>query len=204
MSQVSICNQALTSLGAAPIINIDADTTESKLCKLHYDLVLHSLLEAASWSFATKRMELPRSAETVSAPFTNKFLVPVSVVRVLEAGENPDFQEVNGTYWQIEEGFILSNTESMFVRVIVNNITTASFSASFTRAFVAMLAAAMALAITQSQSTEQAKLREAGQLIQIATTLDSTQGRTRKVRSSKYLSVRNRSGGNYFQSYTQG
>lgn len=203
MSQVSICNQALTQLGASLIISIDQDTTEAKLCKLNYQLALDTLLEAASWSFATVVQELPSNAEIPLSPYTNKYLIPVSIVRVLEASNVSDFRRVNTTNWQIEGKYIVSDSAQLFVRAISNQITTSAFTPSFTKAMVAMLAASMALAITQSQPIEQAKLSEAGNLTQIAATLDGTQGRTKKLRSAKYLRVRRSSGG-YYQSYQQG
>lgn len=200
MSVTSICNQALTSLGATPIIEINEDTTEAKLCKLHYQTILESLLDAVSWTFATKRMELPYTGMGESAPYSHQFLIPVNVLRVLEANSDGNFNQQNNVYWQIEEEFILADTESLFIRAIINNPDTSSFTPSFTQALVVRLASAMALAITQSPSLEASKLKEAGNLIQIAATLDGTQGRTRELRSSKYLNVR-RGGGGYFQSY---
>lgn len=203
MSQVEICNQALTQLGASPIININDDTTEGRLCKLHYQLVLDSLLEAASWSFATITQELPSNLEAPLPPFTTKYLIPSHMLRVLEASKDSDFGKINTTNWQIEGEYIVSNSSQLFVRAIVNNITTSAFTPAFTKAFITMLAAAMALAITQSASIEQAKLAEGGNLLQIAATLDGTQGRTKKLRSARYLRVRRSSGG-YYNSYEQG
>lgn len=198
MSQVSLCNQALTSLGATPILSIDDDTTEAKLCKLHYQPTLESMLEAASWSFATKRMELPKSSEAPPSPWTSQFLIPTDILRIIEAGDSPNFDAENSTQWQIEGQYIVTDSEKCYIRAITRNIAVNNFTTSFSQAFTARLAAEMCLAITQSQSTTNSQFQKAGELMQMAITLDSMQGRTRKLRSNKYLSARRGSGGAFF------
>ncbi len=199
MSKTSISNQALVALGANTIVSIDADTTEAKICKLYYDDILDSMLDMASWSFATKQKELPPSADgNVPKPFTHQFLIPKDVIRILEASEDPDFTQQNPTYWQINGKYIVANSAKLFIRYIERVTDTAAFTPSFTQAFVARLAAEIAPAITQSASTADRFMKKAGSLIQIAAAIDGTQGRSRKLRSPKYLNVRRGNGGNYF------
>ena len=198
MSQVSICNQALTTLGAKAILNIDEQTTEGKLCKLHYQTTLDSMLESASWSFATKRIKLPLSAQAPQAPWIGKYLIPVDMLRVLECGDEPDFYWENTTNWQVEGKYINTMGENCYVRGLTNDIGDANFTPSFNQAFAARLAADLCLAITQSASLTNSLYQKAGELMQIAITMDSMQGRTRKLRSGKYLNARRSRGGAFF------
>ena len=198
MSQTSICNQALTSLGAKEILSINDNTTEARLCKLHYQPTLNSLLEMASWTFATVTIPLPRSAESAPPPYTSKFLIPVNILRVIEASEDPNFNIANTTYWQIQGEYIVSDSAEIYIRAIRNDIDTNAFTPTFHDAFVARLAAEMSLAITQSNTTSQEAYAKAGNLLQMAVTMDSSQGRTRPLRSSKYLNARRGRGGYYF------
>ena len=199
MSQTSISNQALVALGANTIISLDDDTTEAKLCKLYYNDILDSLLDMATWSFATEHAKLPKSADGVPPePYTAQFLIPRDVIRILEASDNPDFSTPNTLYWQINGRYIVADAEQLYIRYIKRVTDTDAFTPSFTQAFVARLAAEIAPAITQSASTADNFMKKAGSLIQIAAAVDGTQGRTRKLRSPKYLNARRGRGGNYF------
>jgi len=189
-SQVSICNQAIGKLGGTPILNIDQDSTEAKLCKAFYDDILQTLLEDYPWTFATKRYELPQSAETPPKPFAAQYLIPPNILRILEAGSNPDFSRTGSTNWQVENGFIVSNEGSMYIRAIIHETDTNAFSPSFVRVFVTRLAAEISLALTQSREMHRQLMEEYGILLDRAMSADGQQGRTRKLRSNQLILVR--------------
>lgn len=190
-SQISVCNQALRKLGANPITSIDQNTSEAAICKEFYTDVLNDLLEEHPWSFATKRYELPKSAETPPSPFSAQFLIPADVLRVLQASDNPDFTRPNGLYWVVEGRFILANTDAMFVSTIIEITDVHSLSAKFVRAFIARIAAEMALPITQSREMHRQLMEEYGLLMGSAISADGQQGRSRQYRSNQLTSVRN-------------
>ncbi len=189
-SQTEVCNQAIGKLGGTPIINIDQDSTEAKLCKSFYDDVLQTLLEDHPWTFATKRYELPQSAETPPKPFASQYLIPPNILRIIEASSNPDFTRNNTTEWQVENGFILSNTDTMYIRAIIHETDINKFSPSFIRVFVTRMAAEMSLAITQSREMHRQLMEEYGILLDRAISSDGQQGRTRKYRSDQLIVVR--------------
>ena len=189
-SQTRICNQALSKLGANQIINIDQDSTEAGLCKTFYDDVLREMLESHTWTFATKRYELPRSAETPPKPFAAQFLIPSDVLRIIEASEQPDFTRSNRTDWQVENGFILSNSGTMYIRAIYYNRDSNAYSPKFIRAFSTRLAAELALAITESRTMNEGLMQEFTLLMGAAISSDSQQGRTRVYRSNQLIDVR--------------
>ena len=199
-SQTRICNQALSKLGANQIINIDQDSTEAGLCKTFYDDVLREMLESHTWTFATKRYELPKSAETPPKPFAAKFLIPSDVLRVIEASEQPDFTRGNRTDWQVEDGFILSNSDTMYIRAIYNNTAVNSYTPKFIRAFAVRLASELSLAITESRSMHESLVQEFTMLMGAAVGSDSQQGRSRVYRSNQLIDVRS-NGTNYAGPY---
>lgn len=189
-SQVSICNQALSKLGANRIISIDQDSTEAKLCKLYYQDILDDLLEEHPWTFALKRYELPQMAESPPKPFVAQFLIPSDVLRIVKASSNPDFRKQNTTEWQVENGHILADTESIYIQAIITLVDPNVFSLKFTRAFVTRLAAEMSINITQSREMHRQLMDEFGLLLDSAVSADSQQGRTRKYHSDQLLNVR--------------
>ena len=189
-SQTQICNQAIGKLGGTPIIDINQDSTEAKLCKSFYADVLQTLLEDHPWTFATKRYELPQSAETPPKPFASQYLIPSNVLRILEASSNPDFSKSNSTQWQVENGFIISDEGSMYIRAIIDETDLNKFTPSFIRVFVVRLAAEISLALTQSREMHRQLMEEYGILLDRAISSDGQQGRTRKYRSEQLILVR--------------
>lgn len=189
-SQTSLCNQAIGKLGGTPIINIDQDSTEAKLCKAFYDDVLQDSLEDHQWTFATKRYELPKSAETPPKPFAAQYLIPPNVLRILNASDDPNFSRGRSVEWQVENGYILTNAGQMYIRAIIEVNDTNMFSNKFLRAFVIRLAAELSLALTQSASMHSSLMQEYGMLLDRAISADSQQGTPRKFKSDQLIVIR--------------
>lgn len=189
-SQTSICNQALAKLGANPIINIDQESTEAQLCKTFYTDVLQAVLEEYPWTFATKRYELPKSAETPPPPFAAQYLIPSNILAIVQASSNPDFTRINPTEWQVENGYIVSDSGTMYIKAIIDVTDTRMFSAKFIRAFVSRMAAELSLPITQSREMHRQLMEEYGILLDRAISADGQQGRSRKYRSMQLIMVR--------------
>jgi len=189
-NKTSICKQALGKLGANTIIDATQMTTEAQLCEEYYQDILEDILEEHPWTFAIKRYELPKSAESPPKPFAAKFLVPPDVLRVLDASSNPDFTEMNPTDWQLEGRYIIANAGIMYARAVSKQTDPGEFSAKFTRVLVTRLAAEMALAITQSRELHKQLMDEFAILLDYAVSADGQQGRSRKYRSDQLILVR--------------
>jgi len=189
-SQTAICNQALVKLGASTIINMDQETTEAVACKTFYTDTLYAVLDEYPWSFATKRYQLPRSGETPPLPFAAQFLIPSKVIRIVEAGANPNFNRTNATEWQVEDGYILTNVGVMYIRAIMEVDDPKKYSPGFIRAFIARLAAEMCTAITSSATLQTKLMEEYAGVVSRAISADSQQGRTRKYRSNQLIDSR--------------
>jgi len=195
-SETSICNQVLRKLGANPIMDINQSTPEAGLCKEFYYDVRDALFEDYPWSFATQRQALPKSAEAAPAPYSAKFLLPANTLRVLQVSDKPDFSKVNSLQWEVEQGYVLANTSSLYVQTIIKQADVKALSAKFIRAFVARLAAELALPITQSREMHRQFMEEFGILMMAAQSADGQQARSRRYRSSQLIEVRT-AGGSY-------
>ncbi len=58
-SEVDICNLALSHLGdTAEIASLSERSTQAKLCARFYPMARNTMLEMATWSFATRRVKL--------------------------------------------------------------------------------------------------------------------------------------------------
>ena len=63
VSNVEICNMALSRVGSYRISSIDDASVEGRSCKLHYEQARDSVLRDHDWGFARKRLPLSTLAE---------------------------------------------------------------------------------------------------------------------------------------------
>lgn len=75
--QVSVCNMALMRVGHSDTISdITEDSTEAKICRVFWDMILDSVLRDVPWPFATKRVSLALVNETAPSNWTYVYAVP--------------------------------------------------------------------------------------------------------------------------------
>ena len=87
-SEVDICNQALSWLGANQIITLADGTTESIICKAKYAPLRDDVLEKVPWTFAIVRLQLAADVSVPAFGYANKFILPKTVLSVLNAYNN--------------------------------------------------------------------------------------------------------------------
>lgn len=63
-SEVTICNLALSHIGANPIASLSDSLREARECKILFDSTRDSVLRDHKWSFATKRLTLALLSDT--------------------------------------------------------------------------------------------------------------------------------------------
>jgi len=180
VSEVSICNQALTALGANTIISLDDDTTEAKLCKTHYAPLRDAVIEAHNWTFATTWVNLAKSADPELSEFANAFPIPADVVRVIFVGEDYDHPNVA---WQVQGNSVVTKDTTCKCQVIKIVTDPNKFSPLFVQALAARLSADMAVAITSSRSLFELHMQVYGVKIKEAASTDGMQGKARRIRS---------------------
>jgi len=124
MSEVSICNQALSLLAVPSILALDPEEgPEASLCATNYAPLRDSLLSEASWSFATRRYQLTPVVDEPAYGYGQKFLLPTEVLTVIEASAD-DFH-VNGAStmdWRLEEGHIVANATRVYAKCIIRQV----------------------------------------------------------------------------------
>lgn len=183
-TEVSICNQALGWLGEGFITSLDDDSKAAELCKLNYPELRNAVLEAANWTFASKRFELPKTDPPPPYGYANRYRLPSEVLRVIEVNKIDYYDPTRD--WQKEGDSIVTNDNECRTRCIVQITDPTLFSPLFVQALAQRLAADLAVPITQSRALQgdhwqlyTAKMRE-------AKALDGMQGKSKRARS-RYL-----------------
>lgn len=216
-SQVSICNQALGWLGANLIISFDDDNKEAQLCKTNYPDIRNAVLEEREWTFCVRRIELAPLVLEPKYGYTNQFLIPPNVIRILNVpdtrfgdtddnligtglggkAEGPDQQPQLGTFRveAIEQPgatgkVILANVDSLFLRVIVRVTNVGLYTPMFIQALAARIAADLAIPLTQNRTLQKDMWALYGRKLTIAGTMDGIQGKMEVKRSNAVIRVR--------------
>lgn len=83
VSNVSICNQALSKVGAAPISALTDTTPNAIACNTHFWPVRNALYRAHVWSFATRRASIATSIPSPIFGYANAFPIPSDFIRLL-------------------------------------------------------------------------------------------------------------------------
>ncbi len=194
LSEVAICNLALSWLGANLITSFDDSSTESKLCSANYAPLRDAVLEAYQWSFATQRTRygavVPEDDD--DAYELLRFQIAPDVLRILRVSSDTDFTEVGRIEWQVELGHILAVETPIFVMELVRVEETTQFSPMFTQALAARLAADLAAPITESVKKQEVMYALYLTKLDEAKTLDSMQGKSTRIRSSWMKNSRQR------------
>ncbi len=216
-SQVSICNQALGWLGANLITSLNDDNKEAQLCKVNFPELRNAVLEEREWTFAVRRIEL---APTVLEPkygYTNQFLLPPNVIRILNVPdtrfgdtddnligtglggvrEGPDQQPQLSTFRveALEEPtatgkVVLANVDSLFMRVIIVVTNIGLWSPMFIQSLAARIAADLAIPLTQNRTLQKDMWSLYEMKLRKASAMDGIQGKMEVKRSNATIRVR--------------
>lgn len=196
-TQIEIINRALSYLGANPITALNDGSTEADVMSAVYDGIRDVVMEAREWAFATARIELAKDVATPPFGFGSQFSLPSNVLRILDV--RSDTGESRLTYnsldWVREGDKIYCDAERAFCRYLKRITDTSLYPPSFQQALVARLAAETSITFTESSTVRKEMWSLYGQAIAEATSLDSLQGRSARIRAPWISAARGMGGG---------
>lgn len=169
VSSVSICSNALLSLGDNTINAFSDPTDRARLSNL-YETRRNALLRSHPWNCAVKRVILAPDTTTPIFDFSNRFVLPADCLRVLQVGNR--YEELD---YKIESGAILADTDVLPLRYIWLNDVESSWDAMLIEGMELVMAAAFAYPITQSTSKEQACMEAVKSFLKQARAVDGTE-----------------------------
>ncbi len=139
----TICNQALSAIGASTITSL-SDTTNknSKACNAIYEHVRNSVLTDHIWSFAQKRVALVEATDPdhvwTEDGVTIVYDKPTDMLQL-------NFVNQRGALVKVEGDQILSDTSALQIKYTFEITSTAKFTPKFVKAFAAQLAAELTI-----------------------------------------------------------
>lgn len=155
LTDVEICNLALSRLGIRAITTLSDGTPEADACSLNYDYLRQALLVDFQWTFATSYFTLTENAESVTCPgWTYVYSWPAGCLaarRIYNASERTtDYDSVKfHVFWSGSQSkrYIATDQEDAVLIGTYNMTTVTEFSRWFIQALVLILAARLCQAL---------------------------------------------------------
>lgn len=181
-SITSICNDALTEIGAARISSIDDDSNEARVCKQQFEVIRDAVLESHPWNCAIKRVQLAQSTTVPVFGHTYQYELPEDCFRVIEVNTR--------TLWTREGNFILSDDSSFMIRYIAKTEDVSKYSATLRRAMALELAANISYSLVQSVTLKESLTKKAFDQMRLARSFDAQEGSPQKIRTPQLIDAR--------------
>lgn len=185
-SKTEIASAALVEVGAAPITDLDADTTTNgDIVRRWYTHTRDSMLRQYTWNFALARQSLSRDVTGPDFEFTYSFSLPTDpyCLRVLEMYNST-------SEWKVEGRKLLTDDEAVNLKYISRVSNPVEFDELFTDALVFRIASNIAVPIKRDKTLARSLLEIAELKTQAARTHDSQEGTFNVMRNNVLLSVR--------------
>jgi hypothetical protein len=192
LSNVALCNRALTRLGAATISAMNEGSKESLACSQFFESSRDATLRDFKWNFATRRKSLALSTDVV-AGFGYCYAYPSDCVAARFI-YNPDSTTETIKY-EVALGddgvrVILTNKVNAVLIYTARVTNLSSCDPLFIEAFSWKLASEIALPITQDKSLMQVAETKYQNIINKARTADANEGESESVEVATWLEAR--------------
>jgi hypothetical protein len=148
-SPVSICNLALTNLGADRITALSDNSENARRLTAIYDACLEDVLRSHPWNFAIIRQQLALLSSTPVFGYEYEFQLPGDCLRVVEVSDGTNLI----TDFKIEGRKLLASNNSVSIKYIGNITDPNQYTSQFIFVFASRLAAEIAYAVTNNKAT---------------------------------------------------
>lgn len=184
MSNVSICNQALTSLGADTIMSLTEDNENARRCNTIFEQTRDEVLRGHPWNFAIERTST-MAALSASPEFdwAYAYQLPSDCLRVLKTN-------IKYMPFKIEGRKLLCDYTGIKIKYIKKVTDPVQFDANFAEALAAKLAQKLAYPITESKTMFEAAGKWYGDVLADARSADAQEGTPDDIDDSDWIDSR--------------
>jgi hypothetical protein len=187
VSEVSICNQALTWLGQPPIASFNDNLATAEWMRNNYPFLRDALLESRSWTFATARYESTTADVPAWGSGYTHTIPPdwISVFRCYRPGRLAIPIE-----WRLEGGKVIAEWDTIWMWGIERVTDTGVFTPLFVQALAARIAADAAIPLTENRQLQADMWQLFNDKMREAAARDGQQGTNDKLRSNTLIDAR--------------
>lgn len=134
LTSVSICNMALTRIGANRISSLTQDTENARIANLIYDFIVDGVLASYAWPCASTRARLAQLTSTPAYEYAYQYQLPSNPYCLKPLSIYP-----TGDY-KVEGRLLLANQTEVYLRYIGRLTSASDFSPYVARTLIAKLA----------------------------------------------------------------
>ena len=183
ITDVTICNSALTKVGAQRISALSDNNDRARLCTEQYDKNRQNLLVSHPWKFARDRVALSASITAPAYGWAYKFPLPSDCLRVWGTSTEPDD-------WTTEGRFLFSNSSEISINYIKDLTDESLFTPSFAEALACMIAEDISYALTKSSSLLENLQKKTKAAIAFARNQNGQEGVGDRIYADTWLNAR--------------
>lgn len=196
ISQVDICNLALTHIGKQTIASLDESTEAARKCKLIYPICRDSVLRAASWKFATRIEALAELSDESVIGWTYVYKYPARCLFVRElfnestkgAEERVEFQELLAPI--SGQKALATGIEQAYAEFTSSISDTNIFDTLYVHALTYLMGSELAQPLAGDRTMGQDLLAIYNQMIGEARRVNASEGHKKRSATSAYLTAR--------------
>lgn len=193
VNPVSICNSALSKLGAERITSLNDQTAAGVLCKEQYEKLRDSLLMEHPWKFAIARKSLALTTYVPAYEYEKAFQLPTDVMRILDADLSQ--QTIGEIHWDMEvdhntgERYLVTNESTVSIKYI-KFVGEARFTPLFAEVLAGRLAKEFAYPLTQSSTIAQLMAKNYEDMLRNARSFNAMEGSVKQVEADDWRLAR--------------
>lgn len=182
-SPVEICNLALYMVGSERISSLTQDIKRAKICNDLYEVIRDSFLGSHPWNFATRRVELAKTATTPEFGYEYEYQLPADCLRVV-CLEHDDIE------FKVEGDKLLSDEATIKMEYIAKEEDGSKYPSYFIDALSAKLAVKLSYPLVQSRELKLELRDNARELLSAARLFDAQEGTPRDLIKSDWTDSR--------------
>lgn len=197
MSEVAICNAALTMMGSDAITALTDNNVRARTMSLRYADTRDAELQKRRWKFSISRASLPALAEEPASDFAYQYQLPVDYLRLIEGGDIADVPDLSdlrtggNELFSIEGDKILTNIGApLNIRYIRRVTDTALFNASFRKYLACVLAFDNCERITQSAEKKETLRTDKKEALRESVRANALEAPPRQQPDSEWVAAR--------------
>lgn len=173
MTNIDICNMALSHVNSRPIVSFDELSEPARQCQTHYELTRRMLLTSYPWGFAKKRQKLARLDIEPTPNWQYIFTYPNDCLKALWLYDETGNRHINNVdmITRFETFSIADNTRvigcdfpKIYLEYTSNVKDVEVFSSDFIDALTYLLASKLSVALVSDPQMHQTNY----QLYQVA------------------------------------
>lgn len=176
--ETDVINTAARLVGASAITSITDGTTTANVASDLYEELRDHLLRCHPWNFATKRVQLARSATAPAFEFDYAYVLPADWLRTISVHDN---DAGHGTlFYRMEQVasqlVLVASSDQVYLRYIARVEDPNLMALDFRRTLEVSLARDFAIPLASSNTLHDALSRQAERLLAQARSSDAMGG----------------------------